>query len=1179
MSILTGSVGLARNSRLALLASVSAAAIGLLAAPALAGDIQYTDGQTDSTALDLSDEDYALITDEGVTATHSGVISGARSISKEGAGQLTLSGINTYSGGTTINAGTLALSSSDAAGSGTIMIRDGATLGLTASSAMTLANDVELQGDATLDTAQHAAFAGVFSGSGRLVKNGGGTLTLTSANLYSGGTLIRKGTIHVTDDDALGTGDVTFGEIYQENPTLSYADGVTIGNDLISSETTILRVDSGTATQNGTAFAARSSVFYFKEGAGELIINGAMKVAMGMGVRGGTLTAATENVLDNYGRYSPEAAGTLRIAANQQIAALTGQGIVDLTSRRLTIASGSGGASFDGTLIGDDDAELRKSGKSSLTLNGDGSNYFGRVTLEDGFLQLNGNFAGTPIFVNGGRLSGRGTVGDVAVDAGILMGKDGQTLSIRDLTLTQNSIIEAQLGTENAAPLFDVAGDIVLDGTLNVVNLGGFGRGIYRLFDYAGGLDDRGLEIGTVPDGYDADNLSVQTSVAGQINVVADDPDYGPVWFWDGDDSSKWNNGTVDGGDGHWRRGGNVFTDSRGIANGGMNPLPAFVVFTGQAGKVNVDTGFGEIHPDGMQFAVDGYQIGGEMISWDAGERIVRVGDGTAAGAGYTAEISASIDGGGRLVKTDLGMLILSGQDFAYRGGTEVREGTLLINDGTIGDVDVLTQGRLGGNGSVQNADVAGTLVADHAIGTFTVDGDLTMREDSVLEVSVDADGNGGRIDITGTAHIEGGRVVTLASGGNYAPLTTYTILSAEGGVEGQFDGVEANLAFLTAALNYGDKDVQLALTRNSTSFGNVGVTHNQIATGEAIEPLGAGNAIYDRVLTLSEEDARGAFDQVSGEIHASVKGVLANESRQVRDAVSDRVDAAFARLGLGAEQQGIGPNFWTSASASQGVLNSDGNAARTSYAAGNLFIGADAMFNSDWLLGFVAGMGQSSLDASDRNSRASSTNYHVGLYGGGEVSDFTFKFGAAYSHHSISTTRNPAFAGFTDSLTADYAGNSAQAFGEIGHKFRFDSGLIVEPFVNLALVNVQTGGYGESGGAAALTSDGGAFSAGVVSVGVRGSQQFLLGDGKKAELKGAIGWTHVAASTPETTHALGGNAFTVAGAPIQGDALNLKAGFGLALSEKASLDIGYTGQLGSQGQTHGINGSLSVKF
>jgi len=1164
-----------RRRHVLLLGGVSLAAV-MLAVPSRAASYTYNDGDEETNPIALSAGGDSFTTGVDVSATISGVVSGVGSFSKLGDGVLTLSGDNTYSGGTNLNAGVLDLKHDNALGNG-IVVFNGGALRFSAAAPMTLANDMFFSASGTaMDTTQNTTLTGVMAGTATLYKRGSGTLALSGANTFTGGVIVQGGQLHLLNDNALGTGT-----LYNSNlaSTIGFADGVNIANNIVANAGTYLWVGPGVAAYSGIVSSTAGAFYLSKSGAGELVLTGKVGSSITVNVNQGILTAGAENVLNEGGAYTPLAGATLRLYANQRIAAITGEGTIDLGSSKLEISSGPMAMDFKGALVGDVDAELVKSGGSSLTLSGNGSGYGGRISLQGGYLHVEGDFAGTPVFVTGGRFQGSGTVGDVFIDAGTLYGVDGSTLSMRDLSMTGNTIVDARLGAENATALFDVAGDLTLDGTINVTNVGGFGQGIYRIFTYGGALDDRGLELGTIPEGYDADNLAVQTSVAGQVNVVADSPDYGPVLFWDGDDVANHNNRRVDGGDGVWRRGGNAFTDANGIANGSMYPHPGFVVFTGQAGNVSVVTGYGEIHPDGMQFAVDGYRISGELISWDAGDRIVRVGDGTTAGAGYTAEIANQIGGPGRLVKTDLGTLILSGEN-AYSGGTLVQDGTLLVN-GSILDVEVGVDGRLGGTGTIENdANVLGTLAAGNSIGTLTIEGDLTMAAGSRLEVEVDALGNADRIDVTGVAHLEGGEVVTLASGGDYADATTYTILTAEGGVEGEFEGVSSNLAFLDAALAYGDKDVQLTLTRNGVTYGNVGETRNQVATGEAVEALAAGNGIYDRVLTLSAADARMAFDRLSGEVHASAKGVLAVQSRDLRDAMSDRVGAAFEALGLPEQSQAFGPAFWTAGSASAGSLKSDGNAAGLTYNAGNLFMGADAMFNQDWLLGFAVGYGQTSLGIGDRSSTASSGNYHVGVYGGGEVGDFTFKFGAGYTHHDIKTSRDVEFAGFDETLTAKYNGGTGQVFGEVGHKFRFDSGLIVEPYANLALANVYTGSYAEEGGSAALASSGGGFTAATVTLGVRGSQQFVIGDGTKANVTGAIGWTHTAATTPQTEHAFaGGNTFTVAGAPIQGDSLFLKAGVGIELSENADLNIGYAGQFGSQGQSHGIKGGISVKF
>ncbi len=62
-----------------------------------------------------------------------------------------------------------------------------------------------------------------------------------------------------------------------------------------------------------------------------------------------------------------------------------------------------------------------------------------------------------------------------------------------NLTLANGSMTNIALGTPTGSALFDVKGDLTLGGTLNVTeDVGGFGAGVYRIFDYGGTLTDNG---------------------------------------------------------------------------------------------------------------------------------------------------------------------------------------------------------------------------------------------------------------------------------------------------------------------------------------------------------------------------------------------------------------------------------------------------------------------------------------------------------------------------------------------------------------------------------------------------------------------------------------------------------------------------------------------------------------
>lgn len=118
-----------------------------------------------------------------------GVTSGSGALKQLGAGTLILTGANTYSGGTTVAAGTLQIGGGGTAGSIIGNVMNSAAL------AFNRSDDI--------------SFAGAISGSGILKQLGAGTLTLTGTNTYSGGTQINAGRVQIASTANLGSGSLS----------------------------------------------------------------------------------------------------------------------------------------------------------------------------------------------------------------------------------------------------------------------------------------------------------------------------------------------------------------------------------------------------------------------------------------------------------------------------------------------------------------------------------------------------------------------------------------------------------------------------------------------------------------------------------------------------------------------------------------------------------------------------------------------------------------------------------------------------------------------------------------------------------------------------------------------------------------------------------------------------------
>ena len=161
------------------------------------------------------------------------------------------------------------------------------------------------------------------------------------------------------------------------------------------------------------------------------------------------------------------------------------------------------------------------------------------------------------------------------------------TLTVGSLVLNAGSVSSFELGTPGVIgggvnDLVAVTGNLTLAGSLNITDLGGFGAGVYRLFNYGGALTNNGMALGTLPGGVSAGALTIQTSVANQVNLVVSGTSL--LQFWDGPNVVE--TGTVSGGTGTWDN----TTTNWTVADGSTNSAwrQGFAVFEGTAGTVTL---------------------------------------------------------------------------------------------------------------------------------------------------------------------------------------------------------------------------------------------------------------------------------------------------------------------------------------------------------------------------------------------------------------------------------------------------------------------------------------------------------------------------------------------------------------------------------------------------------------
>ncbi|MEI9400681.1 autotransporter-associated beta strand repeat-containing protein [Mesorhizobium argentiipisi] len=782
---------------------------------------------------------------------------------KVDAGTLQVNGSLTSTGGTTINAGTLQSNGGGASiTTPTMTMNSGSKLNV---------------GGGTVQAA--GGTQTLFTGG-----TGGATINITGGTLLGNGTLGGGGNIVNLTAGSLNTGAATL-NLGSGNDTFLLSGLATIagvgvdgggGSDTLQVTTTFSR------TLNGAQITGFESLN--KQGAATLTLTGDHSYTSGTTISAGTLQIGTGAVAGALATPNVTNNGTLAFNLNNNY-------------------------TFNGAISGT--GVVNKLGTGITTLTGINT-YTGATNVNAGTLIVDGNQAGAtgPTTVaSGATLGGIGTIGGsvtVADGATLAPGETGNspgTLTINGNLALGNSNLNVDFGQANVVggalnDLINVGGNLTLDGTINVTQSpgGNFGPGTYRIISYNGSLTDNGLNV-TDP------NYFVQTSVANQVNLV--NSAGLQLSYWDGN-AGPHSNGIVNGGNGTWRAAGDTnWTDSTGTFAAPFANA-SFAIFQGAAGTVTVDNTNGQVQAAGMQFATGGYLVQGADIQLVGGSSIIRVGDGTGAGAGYTTTIASNLIGASQLVKTDLGTLVLSGTN-SYSGGTAINSGTLQASsDANLG---AAAGGLSFGGGTLHTtADITSArAVALAGAGTFLTDGGTTTTLT-------------GGIAGAGALTKDGGGTLVLASDATHSGGTTIaagTLQVGNGGTAGSLAG------------NVTDNGT-LAFDRSDTlSFGGVisgtGAV-NQIGTGTTVL---TGDSTYSGGTTISS----GTLQLGNGGTSGSILGDVVDNGTLAFDR-SDAVTFGGTISGSGGIRQfGSGSTTLTASNSYTGATVVDG---------GTLFVNGD---------------------------------------------------------------------------------------------------------------------------------------------------------------------------------------------------------------------------------------------
>ncbi len=651
-------------------------------------------------------------------------IGGTGRVEKSGDETLTLSGTNSYTGGTLISGGTLIATNVDALGSGDVT--DNATL------------ELNTGGD----------FTNNISGSGQVVKSGDETLTLSGANTYTGGTTISGGTLVASNVEALGTGDVTDNATLELNTSGTFDNVISGSGQVVKSGDDALTLSGANSYTGGTTISGGTLVASNVEalGSGDVTNDAVLELntggdftnnisGSGQVVKSGdeTLTLSGAN---SYTGGTTISGGTL-IASNVEALGsgdVTNDAVLELNT----------GGDFDNAISGS--GQVVKSGDDALTLSGANS-YTGGTTISGGTLVASNvealgsgdidNYASLQLNASGQFVTANLTTHDNATTA---IGA-GSALRANTLTQEANSTLAVHLTNSNSGAIV-TADHANLGGTLDITGIGNVAKSwtrdayAYTLIDSDSAIDSDFAQF-TVA-GMDAKQVDFLT-VDGRVNAD-DDTRYDVTaslsWYADSDNAATDAHGT--------------FT----LSEQGHS-------FTLNTALTDVDA---TLDPD-------------SATDWD----------------------------GKSLIKRGAGTLILGAQN-TYSGDTDVQEGALwLAETATIGSagsaqaVNIAANAVFGGHNATVNGHV-NNLGSLYFVDTFTVNGDVVNssamisgsdQPNNTLTIAGNYTGNDGHLYLNTQLGDDSSPTDKLIVTGDTAGSTTLHITNVNGLGAQTVNGIE----------------------------------------------------------------------------------------------------------------------------------------------------------------------------------------------------------------------------------------------------------------------------------------------------------------------------------------------------------------------------------------------------